>query len=154
MKKLLGIFTFLMILYVCILIATDPDRWGSNHYNLGQRIGLSGILCIGAGLLIITGGVDLSIGSVVGLCACVFCSLVLDYGVPVPLAMILVLIVGAVVGLINGLLVTYLGVQAFVVTLCGLFLYRGAARWVAKDQVPGIAESVSEIGRASCRERV
>jgi ribose transport system permease protein len=147
MKKLLGIIIFLMILYVFILIATDPERWGSNHYNLGQRIGLSGILCLGAGLLIITGGVDLSIGSVVGLCACVFCSLVLDFAIPVPVAMVAVLCVGALVGLINGLLVTYLGVQAFVVTLCGLFLYRGAARWVAKDQVPGIADSVAGLSR-------
>ena len=73
MKKLLGIFIFVALLYGLILGATDPARWGDNTYNLGQRIGLSGILCLGAGLLIITGGVDLSIGSVVGLCACIFC---------------------------------------------------------------------------------
>ena len=70
MKKLLGICSFLLILYVFILIATNPERWGSNHFNLGQRIGLYGILCLGAGVLIISGGIDLSIGSVVGLCAC------------------------------------------------------------------------------------
>jgi ribose transport system permease protein len=147
MKKLLGIFTFLLILYVFILIATNPDRWASNHYNLGQRIGLSGILCLGAGLLIITGGVDLSIGSVVGLCASVFCMLVLDWKLPIPVAAILVLLVGGVIGLINGLLVTYLRVQAFVVTLCGLFLYRGAARWVAKDQIPSIENEVADLSK-------
>ena len=127
MKKLLGIFAFLVMLYIFILLATDAERWGSNHFNLGQRIGLSGILCLGAGLLIVTGGIDLSIGSVVGLCACVFCTLILDYQVSIPTAAVLVLILGATVGLINGLLVTYMGVQAFVVTLCGLFLYRGLA---------------------------
>ena len=145
MKKLLGILTFLLILYAFILIATNPERWASNHYNLGQRIGLSGILCLGAGLLIITGGVDLSMGSVVGLCASVFCMLVLDYKLPIAVAAVVVLLVGALIGLINGLIVTYLHVQAFVVTLCGLFLYRGAARWVTGDQVPSIADEIAGI---------
>src|SRR5437660_8894674 len=145
MKKLLGIFVFLVLLDAFILIATKQESWGSNHFNLGQRIGLSGILCLGAGLLIITGGVDLSIGSVVGLCACVFCTLVLDWKLPVSVAAALVLMLGGLVGLLNGLLVTYLRVQAFVVTLCGLFLYRGAARWIARDQIPPIAKHVQEL---------
>jgi ribose transport system permease protein len=163
MKKLIGIFTFLLVLYVFILIATDPARWGSNHFNLGQRIGLAGILCLGAGLLIVTGGVDLSIGSVVGLCACVFCLLVLKLNTVVPdwlpvdsptyltplivftLSGIGVLLLGAFVGFLNGVIVAYLRVQAFVVTLCGLFLYRGIARWVSKDEIPRIASSVSDL---------
>jgi len=163
MKKLIGIFTFLLILYAFILIATDPERWGSNHFNLGQRIGLSGILCIGAGMLIVTGGVDLSIGSVVGLCACVFCMLVLKLKAIVPewlpedaptwgaplivftISGVSVLLLGAFVGFLNGVVVTYLRVQAFVVTLCGLFLYRGIARWVSKDEIPRIASSVGDL---------
>jgi ribose transport system permease protein len=145
MKKLLGIFIFLLVLYGLILIATDPQTWASNARFLAQRIGLEGILCLGAGLLIITGGIDLSVGSVVSLCACVFCKLVLDWGVPIPFAMILVLMLGAGVGFINGLLVTYCHVQAFVVTLCGLFIYRGAARWVTSSQIPAIADDVAAI---------
>ncbi|HZZ78480.1 MAG TPA: ABC transporter permease [Gemmataceae bacterium] len=145
MKKLLGIFVFLVVLNVLILFATDSQRWGVNHFHLGQRIGMSGILCFGAGLLIITGGVDLSIGSVVGLCACVFCTLFLDYKVPIPLAMLWTVAVGALAGLFNGLIVTYLRVQAFVVTLCGLFLFRGAARLVANDQQPAIGDSLADL---------
>jgi ribose transport system permease protein len=145
MKKLVGIFTFLFILYVFILIATDPEYWGENHFNLAQRIGLSGILTLGAGLLIVTGGVDLSMGSVLAFCACVFCWLVLERHVPISLAVVLVLVTGALIGLVNGLLVTYLGVQAFVVTLCGLFIYRGAARWLARDQKPLIASHVAGL---------
>jgi ribose transport system permease protein len=145
MKKLLGIFTFMMILYVCTLFSIDPERWPSNHFNLGQRIGQDGILCLGAGLLIITGGVDLSIGSVVGLCACVFCALVLDFGFPIWVATLGVLLFGGIVGFLNGMLVTYLRVQAFVVTLCGLFFYRGIARWVTGDTTPRIARSVTDL---------
>src|SRR6202035_2191129 len=52
-----------------------------------------------------------------------------------------VLALGALIGLINGLFVTKLKVQAFVVTLCGLFIYRGAARWLAGDKVQGLGNS-------------
>ncbi|MBI2808973.1 MAG: ABC transporter permease [Planctomycetes bacterium] len=147
MKKLLGIFLFMLALYGLILLALDPDSWADNRRNLGQRIGLEGILCLGAGLLIIAGGVDLSIGSVVGLCACVFCKLVLneEYPLPIPVAAVLVMMLGALVGFVNGFLVTYFRVQAFVVTLCGLFLYRGAARWVMDDEVPFIVTHVKPI---------
>ena len=145
MKKLLGIFLFLVLLYVSILISTDPEYWGSNHFNLGQRIGMSGILCLGVGMLIVTSGIDLSIGSVVCFCATVFCKLVTDYEVPIPLAIIAVLLTGALVGALNGILVTYFGVQAFVVTLCGLFIYRGAARWLMNEQIPHIRRHVAEL---------
>lgn len=147
MSKLLGIFLFMVALYAGILAAVDPAAWGYNNTNLGQRIGLEGILCLGAGLLIISGGVDLSIGSVVGLCACVFCKLVLDedYPVPIPVAAIIVVLLGAAIGFVNGFLVTFFRVQAFVVTLCGLFIYRGAARWVMNDQTPVIAALIRPI---------
>ena len=61
--------------------------------------------------------------------------------------MILTVLVGGSVGLINGLIVTYLRLQPFVVTLCGLFLYRGAARWVAGDQIPQIASKVDDLNQ-------
>ncbi|GIW80779.1 MAG: hypothetical protein KatS3mg105_2586 [Gemmatales bacterium] len=92
----------------------------------------------------------MSIGSVVGFTAVVFASLLrgdpwpwpLDF-LPHPawtpaLAVFAVLALGAVIGLINGCLVTKLHLQPFVVTLCGLFIYRGAARWFADDKVRGL----------------
>lgn len=162
-NKLLGIAIFLLITHGCILYATNPARWADNHFNLGQRVGLAGILCLGAGLLIVTGGVDLSIGSVVGLCACVFCWTTLKLQTKLPdwlpegtnessaltcallAATLITLGVGALVGLANGILVTYVRVQAFVVTLCGLFLYRGAARWISGGEIPRIAGSVADL---------
>jgi ribose transport system permease protein len=150
-NKLLGITIFLLILHCCILVATDPQRWESNHFNLGKRIGIDGILALGAGMLIITGGVDLSIGSVLGLCACTFCFVTLKAQADMPLGSALALatcltaLLGALVGLFNGILVTNVRVQAFVVTLCGLFLFRGAARYISEDQVPRIGASVGEL---------
>src|SRR5262249_41570708 len=57
------------------------------------------------------------------------------------LAILIVLGLGALIGLVNGLLVTKVRLQAFVVTLCGLFVYRGASRWVAGDSVKGLGNS-------------
>ena len=140
MKKLIGLAAFLLILYLAMLFADANARSAQNHRNLGKRIGLSGILSLGAGLLIITGGIDLSMGSVVGFCATAMAMLLVHPRCQLPPAAALaaVLAIGATIGLINGLLVTKLKVQAFVVTLCGLFIYRGAARWLSGDQVQGL----------------
>ncbi|MFN4259706.1 MAG: ABC transporter permease [Gemmataceae bacterium] len=138
MKKVLGIVLFFLALYVCLLFADEGARSWQNHVNLGRRIGLFGIISLGAGLLIISGGIDLSIGSVVALSATIMAMLLIDAHWHPALAIAAVLLVGAVIGLINGLLVTKLRVQAFIVTLCGLFIYRGAARWLASDRVKGL----------------
>src|SRR5262249_16614223 len=119
-------------------------RSATNHYYLGERIGLYGILSLGAGLLIITGGLDLSLGSVVGLCATILAILLVDQQWPPLLAMGAVLAMGALIGLINCVLVTKLRMQAFVVTLCGLFIYRGAARWVADEKPKGLGTGFGE----------
>jgi len=144
MKKLLGIVVFLLILYGALLFADPGARSAGNHYNLGERIGLNGILTLGAGLLIITGGLDLSLGSVVGLCATTLAVLLVDENWSPPLAMAAVLILGASIGLFNGLLVTRVGLQPFVVTLCGLFMFRSAARWVAGDKPKGLGTQFVE----------
>lgn len=151
MKKLVGIGLFLLVLYVALLVANPGARSLDNHFNLGRRIGLYGIISLGAGILIISGGIDLSIGSVVGLSA-TLCAMLL-YKLPPGLAIATVLAVGATIGLINGLLVTKLRVQPFVVTLCGLFIYRGVARWVAGDQVRGLGNDFDEIKYLLYRNR-
>jgi ribose transport system permease protein len=144
MKKLLGIAVFLLVLYGALL-ASDPSAGSAqNHFNLGKRIGLFGIISLGAGILIISGGIDLSIGSVVGLSATLLATLLLA-GWPPVLAIAAVFALGLGIGLIHGLLVTKLRVQAFVVTLCGLFIYRGVARWIAHDSVKGLGNAFEEL---------
>ena len=115
----------------------QPDR-------RGQSQGLYGVITIGVAVLIITGAIDLSIGSVVGFSAVAF-GLMMTYGIHIAgvqtgpihpyLAVPIVLALGVVIGLINGLLVTRLKLQAFLVTLCGLFVYRGLARYMTRSPV-------------------
>jgi ribose transport system permease protein len=143
MKKLAGIALFLLAIYVTLLLSDPGARTLLNHTNLAKRIGLYGVLTLGAGVLIISGGIDLSIGSVVGLCGTV-CVIALDNKLPPTVAFGATIALGSAIGLANGLLVTKLRVQPFIVTLCGLFIYRGMARWVAGDQVRGLGNRFAE----------
>jgi ribose transport system permease protein len=158
MKKLVGIFAFLAVVYGVLLFADEAAQSATNHFNLARRVGLYGIVSLGAGLLIITGGIDLSIGSVVCLSATLLAMMLRGDPWPWPLSLVVpqmrfppvvaipfVMLLGAFIGWVNGILVTKIRVQAFVVTLCGLFVYRGAARWLAKDTVKGLANDYERL---------
>ncbi len=133
MKKLLGITLFLVLVYVALLRSNDNAASADTHFLIGQRLGLFGILSLAAGLLIIAGGIDLSMGSLVCLCSTVFGLLLVKYQWSVPAAFLAMILLGAVVGLMNGLLIAKLRLQPFMVTLCGLFIFRSLARWLTKD---------------------
>lgn len=143
MKKLIGLAAFLLVLYAALMFTDPTARSVANHINLAKRIGLFGILCLGVTPLIISGGIDLSIGAVVGFCATMLAILVNDKGWNQHVAVATVLSWGLVIGFINGLLVTRLRLQPFVVTLCGLFIYRGLARWIANDGIKGLGGKLS-----------
>jgi ribose transport system permease protein len=145
MIKLLGNLVFLGLLYGAMLAADPGARTSENHRILAQRVGLAGIISLGAGTLIITGGIDLSIGAVVALTATVLGMLMVKAGLHPALAIFLVLLLGATIGLFHGLLVTYVRLQAFIVTLCGLFIYRGIARWLARDSTLGLATDFADL---------
>lgn len=153
MKKYVGLILFLIVIYGALLASGESARSAFNHFNLARRIGMEGIVCVGVGMLIITGGIDLSIGSVVGFSVALAVTLLQDPGPdgrggfgwqPLP-AMLAVLVTGALIGTLNGVLVTKLKVQAFVVTLCGMFIYRGLTKWITGDQVQGLSGRTSHV---------
>jgi ribose transport system permease protein len=141
MKKVLGIFGLLVT--ICVFTAVmNPDF--INPYNIQNTVrwtALYGILSIGAAFVIITGGIDLSIGSVVGLVGSVLALLMTVKGVPAPVAIAACLGLSVSIGLIHGLLITKVKLQPFVVTLCGLLLYRGIARYLTDDQSLGFGSA-------------
>jgi ribose/xylose/arabinose/galactoside ABC-type transport system permease subunit len=144
MNKILGIFG--LLIFVCLFTTVLNDSFVSeyNLYNITRWSALFGILSIGVAFVIITGGIDLSIGSVVGLVACLLPLLIVDYGVSPPAALLSVLVVSAGIGLLHGLLITKLDLQPFVVTLCGLLFYRGFARWITDDQTLGFGQEYDD----------
>lgn len=108
-----------------------------NLLNMANLIGLFGVFSIGQGLVIITGGIDLSVGSMFALLGVVFIDLLANQGVAWPLALLFTLCGGLLLGSVHGLLVTRAGLQPFVVTLCGLLIYRGTARYYTGDATTG-----------------
>ena len=128
MTRLIGVLLMVLILYATLMGFFEKSRTPENHQVLARRLGYYGVLTLGVGVLIVTGGIDLSIGSLVGLAAVAFGHLMTVYHWrPVPAAA--VVIAGSVlIGFFHGLLVTGLRLQPFLVTLCGLFMYRGLAR--------------------------
>lgn len=127
MVRILGVFGLLVGLYA-VLIATDPAAGKpDNLIDVANNQGRYGVITLGAALVIIVGGIDLSIGSVVG-CSAVLFGVLMEQGIHPFAAAPLVVLFGATVGLLNGLLITRLRLQPFLVTLCGMFIYRGLAR--------------------------
>jgi ribose transport system permease protein len=137
LKKDLGLL--ILIVVVGAIVAFINPRFISpiNLANTANLIGLFGLFSIGEGFVIITGGIDLSIGSEFALLGVIFIDLLVNYQLPWFVAVVLIVIGGVVLGTIHGFLVTRLRLQPFIVTLCGLLIYRGVARYYTNDGTAG-----------------
>lgn len=90
-----------------------------------------GIASLGMTIIMIAGGIDLSVGSIVALVTVVTAVGVRDLGLPMAAAMVMGVLVGGLCGLLNGGLITALGVVPFIITLGGLKVFRGLAKWIS-----------------------
>ncbi|MDF1755796.1 MAG: ABC transporter permease [Verrucomicrobiales bacterium] len=151
MKRILGILILLLVVYVATWIFSDLTTGrtsfltGFNQENLLRRTALFGILGIGVAFVIITGGIDLSVGSVVCLVGVGFPWMAVQQGWPVWLALGIVVILPVLIGYGHGLLVTKLNLQPFIVTLCGLLMYRGITRGFTGDQTAGFQNELKGL---------
>ena len=91
--------------------------------------------------MIITGGIDLTVGSVFALLGVLLSMMLTEWHWPWPLAVLAVLAGGSLIGLFHGFLITRVNLQPFIVTLCGLLFYRGIARFIAGDGTKGFGEA-------------
>jgi rhamnose transport system permease protein len=103
-----------------------------NLLNQGRLMTEVGIIALPMTFIIITGGIDLSVGSVVGLCAIMLGYSWKNFGFPLPLAIVFSLGVGAAAGFVNGLLITRVRVPPLIMTIATLALYRGLAEGVSQ----------------------
>jgi len=140
-RKELGILTLLVALCVVVAIKNPQFLSAANIQNMTRLIGTFGIFSIGVGIVIITGGIDLSVGSVFALLGILLSMMLTEWRWPSTAAVAVVLGLGAGVGLFHGLLITRLQLQPFIVTLCGLLLYRGMARYIAQDTTKGFGSA-------------
>ena len=149
MKKEFGISILLLVL--CSATATLNPKFLSpvNLTNMANIVGLFGIFSIGLGLVIITGGIDLSVGSMFALAGVLLAMALREWHWPWPLAAAVVILLPMVLGFFHGKLITGMRLQPFIVTLCGLLIYRGLARFIAEDATKGFgnAEGFETLAR-------
>ena len=141
MRKELGTFVLLVALCVVLAILNPSFLSGANLQNLARLIGIYGIFSIGLGIVIITGGIDLSVGSVFALLGVLLSIFLVGWHIPAIVAVILIVGISTFLGVISGLLITKVKIQPFIVTLCGLLFYRGLARFIANDETKGFGSA-------------
>lgn len=121
-----GVFIALLILVVIISAISPEFRQPGNFLNLLRQASFNGLIAFGMTCVILSGGIDLSVGSTFALSAIV-CAEMIGHGVPVIVAVPVALLVGVALGLISGLLVTKGRLQPFIATLITMTAYRGLA---------------------------
>ncbi|MFL5991592.1 MAG: ABC transporter permease, partial [Rubrobacteraceae bacterium] len=115
----------LIVVFVFLSIASPVFLSADNLYNIGVQTSYTAVIAIGITLVIITAGIDLSVGSVAALSGVVGVVLMAKAGIPVVPSILGGVLVGALCGLVNGLLVSVAGLNPFIATLGMLSVARG-----------------------------
>lgn len=121
------------VIVACVAFFVLFSVWSKTFYQtsnlqvVGRDLGQTGILAVGEGLVILTGGIDLSVGALAGLAGILAAWLNVSGGLPAPLAIVVTLLICAIAGLWHGAMVTRLNVPPFVITLVTYTVTIGAA---------------------------
>lgn len=105
-----------------------------NVTNIVQQNGYILILAIGMVMVIISGHIDLSVGSIAGFVGAMSAVLMIHNAMPWPVAVVLCLLMGAVIGAWQGFWIAYVGIPSFIVTLAGMLVFRGATQYLLEGQ--------------------
>lgn len=138
----------LIFVFVFLAFASPNFLTADNLFNIGSQTAVVAVIAIGMTLVIITAGIDLSVGSVAALSGVMGVQMMVDLGLPVPLAILGGTGVGALCGLVNGLLVSTAGLNPFIATLGMLSVARGLVYIVSDAQaVFGTPNSFRLLGQ-------
>ncbi|MCT8543202.1 ABC transporter permease [Glaesserella parasuis] len=139
----------LILLVIFFSVTNDYFFTSNNIMTVGLQTSTIALIGIGATCVILTGGIDLSTGSVVALSG-VAAAMIVNAGVPVPLGMVLGILVGGICGLVNGILVTQMKLPPFIATLGMMMVARGLALYVTNAApVSGMPESFAVLGNGA-----
>ena len=138
-----------LVLLATVLGAISPEfRQISNLLNLLRQAAFNGLIAIGMTCVILSDGIDLSVGSVFALAA-IICAKLLTSGVAAPLAILAALVIGTLLGLVSGILVAKFRLQAFIATLITMTAYRGLAMIITDGKpISRLAASIESDGGA------
>jgi ribose transport system permease protein len=138
-KKDLGLLILILVVGTAVALINPRFLSPINLSNTANLIGLFGLFSLAQAFVIITGGIELSVGSIIALLGVIFIDLIANVGLHWTVALPIVILIGVLMGAVHGFLVTRLRLQPFVVTLCGLLIYRGIARYYTEDATAGFA---------------
>src|SRR5437762_14321995 len=122
-RKELSILILFVVLCAIVAVMNPQFLSAANIQNTSRLIGTYGIFSIGVGVVIITGGIDLSVGSMFALFGILLSMMLMEWHWPAAMSAAAILGLGIALGAAHGLLITRLRLQPFIVTLCGLLLY-------------------------------
>lgn len=143
---------FLLLVIVTLVLSSRSEAFFTprNLLNQGRLMSEVGLVALPMTFIIITGGIDLSVGSILGLCAISLGVLWQGVGLPLEVVLPLVLLIGLLAGLFNGLLIVRVGVPPLIMTLATLALYRGLAQGISQARsVTGYPEWFLAFGQDS-----
>jgi len=137
LRKIIGMVALLAALCVLTYLGNERFISSDNLQNLTRHIAFLAIFAIGEGLVILSGGIDLSVGSIIAFSGVLLSYTVVDRGMPPVAAGALVIALGAAIGLWHGFLVSKVKLQPFIATLCTMLALRGHARVLVEEQTMG-----------------
>lgn len=144
-----GIYIALLLLVILMALIAPNFFSIKNGLNIAQAVSINAVVASGMTVVILTAGIDLSVGSIVAASG-VATVLLLNGGVPTAIAALVAILVGALIGLINGAIIAYLALPAFIVTLGALTYTRGIAYSMHGGPVQIAGESgIESIGNGS-----
>ena len=136
--KQYGMFLALVAIYVIFAILTGGKNLSpANINNLVMQNGYVVILAVGMLLCVLTGNIDLGVGSIVAVCGSAAGIILVDYKMNMWLAILVALLIGLISGLFAGFFIAYLGIPPFVVTLATMLMGRGLTYTMLKAQTKG-----------------
>lgn len=146
--KQYGMFIALIAIFIIFFILSKgANATPVNINNLIMQNGYVVILAIGMLFCVLTGNIDLGVGSIVALCGACSAILVVDMGMPIWLAFIVALLIGGATGIFTGFFIAYLGIPPFVVTLATMLMGRGLTYTILKSQTKGpLPEGYVRVG--------
>ncbi|MFJ4685948.1 substrate-binding domain-containing protein [Streptomyces sp. NPDC088789] len=141
-----GALTALIVLVIALSALSDDFLTTDNLLNIGVQAAVTAILAFGVTFVIVSAGIDLSVGSVAALSATVLAWSATSEGVPVALAVLLAVVTGIACGLVNGFLISYGKLPPFIATLAMLSVARGLSLVISQGSPIAFPESVSHLG--------
>ncbi len=153
MKKrfsLSKIFVYLVLVVIILFftVTTDTFLTSKNILNICRQISMIGICSVGMTMVLLTGGIDISVGSIIALVGVVAAKLIGEAGMAIFPAMLIGVVAGALCGLINGIMVAKFDVPALITTLAMQTMARGAA-YILTSGIPiyGLPEEIKTLGQ-------